>query len=175
MSESRPALSSLAKEAKGHFTDDRPLWSCLAPRAARATRARSAESDSARCCMIQASPYTPARAVCPRAFMRGGKRACAAGYPKSKPRPWREFPCFHADLPGFGFFLCVCCAGFFSPAWAKVFCLGPFLTRKLIVCFSAKNGVVRRYLRSLRGLLGEIYHSRLEKIGIPAMAPAVES
>ena len=52
------------------------------------------------------------------------------------PRTWRESPCFHADLPGFGFAFCVRDRVFFSPAWAKKN-WGPFLAPKPF--FSAKT------------------------------------
>ena len=74
---------------------------------------------------------------------------------------WREFPCFHADLPGFRFcFFCVRHQVFFRPH-GRIFFSGPFLAPKPF--FHRKNGVLaqkrvlRRVLRSPRGFFGSSF------------------
>ena len=83
---------------------------------------------------------------------------------------WREFPCFHADLPGFGFaFLCATPSFFVARMgekknWAFFSPQTGFLAQNVFLC-CGKNGVLRRVLRSPRGFLGLIFHARLGQKG----------
>ena len=65
---------------------------------------------------------------------------------------WREFPCFHADLPGFSFLFVCATSSSLSPAWAEKNC---FFFNSPNAVFSAKknvflrgNGVLRRVLHT---------------------------
>ena len=87
-------------------------------------------------------PLVPLGGTCPPPGVR--PRARPQEIVNHHHQAWREFPWFHADLPGFGFTFFVCDAEFFSPAWAKksagAFFLPPhrFLARKTF--FSEKPG-----------------------------------
>ena len=101
----------------------------------------------------------------PRSYCRGGVAASPHRATKPSWGSWREFPCFHADLPGFGFAFFVCDTEFFSPAWANKK-MGAFFSpnpQNRVFAqkrgFSAKKWVLRRrrVLRSPRGFFGSYF------------------
>ena len=62
-----------------------------------------------------------------RHMQKAQARHRASHLPRHLAQTWRGFPCFHADLPGFGFAFFVCDTEFFFARMDEKNVLGPFL------------------------------------------------